>query len=194
MVSSQESKMNKTLKGIAYVLGDNIDTDQIIPAEHLVYSLSDEEESKKYGQFALSGAPLKGAGLPDGNVPFISQNDYKSEYSIIIGGLNFGCGSSREHAPFALQKAGVKVVVAKSFARIFYRNSVDGGFVVPFESAEKLSDKIRTADELEIDFESNMLVNISQGEKYELNPLGDVLPIVETGGLFAYARKSGMIE
>jgi len=186
--------MNKKVKGKAYVLGDNIDTDQIIPAEHLVYSLSDEVESKKYGQFALSGTPRKRAGLPCGNIPFISQNNYKSEYSIIIGGSNFGCGSSREHAPFALQKAGVKVVVAKSFARIFYRNSVDGGFIVPFESAEKLTDKIRTADELEIDFETNLLINLSGGEKYKLNPLGDVFPIVEAGGLFAYARQSGMID
>ena len=186
--------MNKTLKGKAYVLGDNIDTDQIIPAKHLVYSLSDEDESKKYGHFALSGAPPKEAGLPNGNIPFISGDNYKSEYSVIIGGSNFGCGSSREHAPFALQKAGVKIVVAESYARIFYRNSVDGGFVVPFESVEKLSDKICTGDELEIDFETNNLINISDGKKYELNPLGDVYPIVEAGGLFAYARQSGMIE
>ncbi len=186
--------MNKILKGKAYVLGDNIDTDQIIPAEYLVYSLSDEEESRKYGQFALSGAPPKGAGLPDGNIPFSSGDNNKSEYSIIIGGSNFGCGSSREHAPFALQKAGVKIIVAESYARIFYRNSVDGGFVVPYEAVEKLSDKIRTGDELEIDFETNTLINISDGKEYKLNPLGDVLPIIDAGGLFAYARKSGMIE
>ncbi|MBC8183472.1 3-isopropylmalate dehydratase [candidate division KSB1 bacterium] len=186
--------MNKKLKGKAYVLGDNIDTDQIIPAEHLVYSLSDEDESKKYGHFALSGTPPSEAGLPDGNMPFISGEKNESEYSIIIGGSNFGCGSSREHAPFALQKAGAKAVVAESYARIFYRNSVDGGFVVPFESTEKIFDKIRTGDELEIDFDSNTLLNITDGKKYELNPLGDVLPIIEAGGLFDYARQSGMIE
>ena len=76
--------MNKTLKGKAYVLGDNIDTDQIIPAEHLVYSLSDEVESKKYGHFALSGTPPPEAGLPGGNIPFISGDKNESEYSIII--------------------------------------------------------------------------------------------------------------
>jgi 3-isopropylmalate/(R)-2-methylmalate dehydratase small subunit len=186
--------MNKTLKGKAYVLGDNIDTDQIIPAEHLVYSLSNEDEAKKYGHFALSGTPLPEAGLPNGNIPFISGDRNESEYSIIIGGSNFGCGSSREHAPFALQKAGAKAVVAKSYARIFYRNSVDGGFVVPFESTNKIFDKIRTGDEIEIDFESNTLLNVSDSKKYQLNPLGDVLPIIEAGGLFDYARQSGMIK
>ena len=186
--------MNKTLKGKAYVLGDNIDTDQIIPAEHLVYSLSNEDEAKKYGHFAFSGTPLAEAGLPNGNIPFISGDKNKSEYSIIIGGSNFGCGSSREHAPFALQKAGAKAVVAESYARIFYRNSVDGGFVVPFESTDKICDKIRTGDEIEIDFESNTLLNVSDSKKYQLNPLGDVLPIIEAGGLFDYARQSGMIK
>ncbi len=186
--------MIKKLKGKAYVLGDNIDTDQIIPAEHLVYSLSDEEESKKYGHFALSGTPLPETGLPDGNIPFISGEKNESEYTIIIGGSNFGCGSSREHAPFALQKAGATAVVAESYARIFYRNSVDGGFVVPFESTKKIFDKIKTGDELEIDFDSNTLLNISDGKKYQLNPLGDVLPIIEAGGLFDYARQSEMIE
>ena len=186
--------MNKILKGKAYVLGDNIDTDQIIPAEHLVYSLSDENESKKYGHFALSGTPITDAGLPDGNLPFISGDNNESEYTIIIGGSNFGCGSSREHAPFALQKAGAKAVIAESYARIFYRNSVDGGFIVPFESTENIVNKIRTGDELEINFETNILLNISDGKKYNLNPLGDVLPIIEAGGLFDYARQSGMIE
>jgi len=186
--------MNKILKGKAYVLGDNIDTDQIIPAEHLVYSLSDENESKKYGHFALSGTPITDAGLPDGNLPFISGDNNESEYTIIIGGSNFGCGSSREHAPFALQKAGAKAVIAESYARIFYRNSVDGGFIVPFESTENIVNKIRTGDELEINFDTNILLNISDGKKYNLNPLGDVLPIIEAGGLFDYARQSGMIE
>ena len=186
--------MTETLKGKAYVLGDNIDTDQIIPAEHLVYSLSDKEESNKYGHFALSGTPLSEAGLPDGNIPFISEDRNKSEYTIIIGGSNFGCGSSREHAPFALQKAGAKAVVAESYARIFFRNSVDGGFVVPFESTEKLFNKIRTGDELEINFDNNIIYNKSDNNKYKLKPLGDVLPIIKAGGLFDHARQSGIIK
>lgn len=185
--------MEKIITGKAYVLGNNIDTDQIIPAEHLVYSLTDEEESKKYGHFALSSVPLNEAGLPEGGIPFINGDNWQSEYNIIIGGSNFGCGSSREHAPFALQKAGTQVIIAESYARIFFRNSVDGGFVVPFESMEKLNDKIKTGDELELDLENNLVKNITREEVYHLKPLGEVLPIVEAGGVFNYARKSGMI-
>ena len=77
--------MEKLITGRAYVLGSNIDTDQIIPAEHLVYSLSDPEEAKKYGHFALSGVPLEQAGLPNGQTPFISGDNYLSEFNIIIG-------------------------------------------------------------------------------------------------------------
>jgi len=186
--------MEEKISGLAYVLGNNIDTDQIIPAEHLVYSLTDEEESRKYGQYALSGVPVPLAGLPEGGKQFVESDSYQSKYSIIIGGSNFGCGSSREHAPFALQKAGVKVIVAESYARIFYRNSVDGGFVVPFESTEKLNDKIKTDDEIEIDFKENEIKNLSSNQVYKLKPLGDVLPIIAAGVLFEYARKSGMLE
>ncbi len=185
--------MDKKIKGRAFVLGDNIDTDQIIPAEHLVYSLTDEEESKKYGQFALSGVPINQAGLPDGGKPFIEGDNYLSEFNILIGGSNFGCGSSREHAPFALNMAGVKAIIAESYARIFYRNSVDGGFLVPLESSVKLNKEIETKDEIEIDLENYSLINISKNKKYELKPLGSVLPIVEAGGIFEYARKNNMI-
>jgi 3-isopropylmalate/(R)-2-methylmalate dehydratase small subunit len=185
--------MDKVIKGKAYVLGANIDTDQIIPAEHLVYSLTDPGESKKYGMFALSGVPVSQAGLPEGNIPFVSQNQFESEFEIIIGASNFGCGSSREHAPFALQKAGVKAIVAESYARIFYRNAVDGGFLIPFEGAKDLSQKVKTGDLVEIDMHENILRNHRNGEVYKLNPLGEVLPIVEAGGLFEYARKSKMI-
>ncbi len=185
--------MNKKIKGKAFVLGDNIDTDQIIPAEHLVYSLKDEEESKKYGQFALSGVPIDKAGLPQGGTPFINGDKVFSEYNIIIGGSNFGCGSSREHAPFALEKAGVKAIVAESYARIFYRNSVDGGFLVPLESNEKVNSEISTGDELEIDLDDYILLNQTSGKEYKLQELGSVLPIVEAGGIFEYARKNNMI-
>jgi len=186
--------MENIITGKAFVLGNNIDTDQIIPAEHLVYSLTDQNESKKYGQFALSGVPISQSGLPDGGVHFIEGENHLSKFSIIIGGSNFGCGSSREHAPFALQKAGVKVIIAESYARIFYRNSVDGGFVIPFESSEKLNDKINTNDELEVDIENKLLINKTKNVSYKLKSLGDVLPIVSAGGLFEYARKSGMLE
>ncbi len=186
--------MEKIMKGKAYVLGNNIDTDQIIPAEHLVYSIDDEQESKKYGHFALSGVPMSQAGLPEGSTPFIEGDDWQSDFSIIIGGSNFGCGSSREHAPFALMKAGVVAIVAESYARIFYRNSVDGGFVIPYESADKINDKISTGDNLELDLEFNVLRNLTREEVYHLKPLGEALPIIEAGGLFNYARLSGMIS
>jgi 3-isopropylmalate/(R)-2-methylmalate dehydratase small subunit len=186
--------MNKIITGKAYVLGSNIDTDQIIPAENLVYSLTDPQESNKYGKFALSGIPVSVAGLPQGNIPFIEGEGYQSEFEIIIAGSNFGCGSSREHAPFALQRAGVKAIVAESYARIFYRNAVDGGFVIPLESMEKLNQKIRTGDKVEIDFQNNTLLNCSTNDSYQLNTLGDVLPIVSAGGLFKYARQAGMIK
>lgn len=185
--------MEKVIIGKAFVLGDNVDTDQIIPAEHLVYSLKEEEESKKYGQFALSGVPINEAGLPEGGIPYTDGGNYLSQYSIIIGGANFGCGSSREHAPFALNKAGAKAIVSESYARIFYRNSVDGGFLVPLESLEKLSKEIKTGDEVEIDLENYVLKNNTNNREYKLNELGSVLPIVEAGGIFEYARKNDMI-
>ncbi|ACF14083.1 3-isopropylmalate dehydratase, small subunit [Chloroherpeton thalassium ATCC 35110] len=186
--------MENIIKGKAYVLGNNIDTDQIIPAEHLVYSLTDPEELKNYGRYALSGVPPVQGGLPDGNIPFINGENYESEYSIIIGGSNFGCGSSREHAPFALQVAGVKAIIAESYARIFYRNSVDGGFVVPCEATEKINDKIKTGDEVEINVAEKTLTNLTDGKTYALNPLGDVLSIVEAGGIFEYARKNALLS
>jgi 3-isopropylmalate/(R)-2-methylmalate dehydratase small subunit len=186
--------MQNKIIGKAYVLGDNVDTDQIIPAEHLVYSMSDPEESKLYGKFALSSVPPKEAGLPKGNIPFIEEGNFNSEFSIIIGGSNFGCGSSREHAPYALKKAGVKAIVAESYARIFYRNSVDGGYLVPIESTEKLIDKIKTGDNVELNFEDHTLKNLDSRDVFTILPVGDLMPIVEAGGLFEYARKSGMIK
>jgi 3-isopropylmalate/(R)-2-methylmalate dehydratase small subunit len=185
--------MEKVINGLAYVLGDNIDTDQIIPAEHLVYSTSDPEELKKYGHYALSSVPIEKAGLPNGGIPFIDGDNHSSKFRIIIGGKNFGCGSSREHAPLSLQVAGVKVVVAQSYARIFYRNSVDGGFIIPFESEIQLNNKIKTGDEIEIDLPNNLLINKSSGEKYNLKPLGSVFEIVDAGGLFEFARATKMI-
>lgn len=137
--------------------------------------------------------PVKQAGLPGGGIPFVAQGKNTSDYGIIIAGSNFGCGSSREHAPFALQKAGIKAVVAQSYARIFYRNSVDGGFLIPLESVESLINKIVTGDIVEIDLQINKLTNKSNGCTYFLRPLGDVLPIIEAGGLFQYAGKKRMI-
>lgn len=186
--------MDKVIEGIAYVLGDDIDTDQIIPAEHLVYSLTDPEERKNYGKFALSGVPADQAGLPNGKVPFTENGQSASKFSIIIGGRNFGCGSSREHAPACMEIAGVRAVVAESYARIFYRNSVDGGFFIPFESVTRMVEEIKTGDDLVIDLNANTLTNRSGNKTYELKSLGEVIEIIEAGNIFEYARKTGMIS
>jgi len=183
----------KSIKGKAFVLGKNIDTDQIIPAAHLVYSLSDPEERKLYGKYALSGVPAPESGLPNGNIPLTNDGATESEFSIIVASDNFGCGSSREHAPACLEIAGIKAIVSPSYARIFYRNSVDGGFLTPYESVEDLSKEIHTGDQLEIDPEAPALINHTQDKTYELNSLGSVADIVHAGGIFAYARQTGMM-
>jgi 3-isopropylmalate/(R)-2-methylmalate dehydratase small subunit len=185
--------MEKIIQGKAYVLGKNIDTDQIIPAEHLVYSLSDPEEVVLYGKYALSGVPPEQGGLPAGNVLFIEEEKVSSAFTIIIAGPNFGCGSSREHAPFALKVAGVKAIIAESYARIFYRNCVDGGFAIPYETAEQLNQVIKTGDELKIDVAANSVENLTSKITYQLNPLGSVFNIVEAGGIFAYARQENLM-
>ena len=186
--------MKETIEGLAYVLGDAVDTDQIIPAEHLVYSLSDPEERKLYGRYALSGVPADQQGLPEGHTPFTREDAYTSEYTFIIGGSNFGCGSSREHAPFAMKEAGCEVVIAESFARIFYRNSIDGGFLIPFETRQKLNDRIKTGDRLTLDTTSATLTHHESGEVFLLNPLGEVAEILKAGNVFEYARQAGLIE
>ena len=185
--------METIIRGLAYVVGDAIDTDQIIPAEHLVYSLKKEDERRMYGRFAMSGIPSAGQGLPFGDRPFTEADAYSSPYTVVIAGKNFGCGSSREHAPFALTEAGAKAVVAQSFARIFYRNTVDGGFVTPFESRTKINDRIRTGDDIEIDTSLGKLTNHATGEEFLLHPLGDIADILRAGNVFEYARQAGLM-
>jgi 3-isopropylmalate/(R)-2-methylmalate dehydratase small subunit len=185
--------MNTTIRGKAFVLGDNIDTDQIIPAGWLKLSTTNPEERKLYGKYAMSGVPKGQSGLPSGTIPFIKEGT-TSEFRIVIGGKNFGCGSSREHAPLAIAEAGATCVVAEFYARIFFRNCVNGGYLVPFESEKRLVEEIKTGDELLIDIPTSTLTNLSQGNKtYKLKPLGDVAPIIEAGGVFDYAKQSGML-
>ncbi len=186
--------MKEIIRGRAYVVGDAVDTDQIIPAEHLVYSLTVPEERRMYGRYALSGVPAEGQGLPGGSTPFTRADAYESEYTILVAGTNFGCGSSREHAPFALREAGCEAVVAESYARIFYRNAVDGGFVVPFESRVRLIDVIDTGHELEVDSSLGTLTNLTTGDQYLLQPLGDVADILRAGNVFEYARQAGLMD
>jgi len=196
--------MQQTIRGKCYVVGDDIDTDQIIPAQYLSYSLTLSEERKMYGKFALSGLVEKMQGLPFGGIPFVKEDrkdgPYLSEYKILLAGKNFGCGSSREHASFCLREAGIQAVVAEFYSRIFFRNSVNGGYLIPFESEGSLIDKIRTGDEVEIDLhagavrEPPLLRNLSSGAKFNLKPLGEVLPIIEAGDVFKYAKKAGMMK
>jgi len=188
--------MDEVIRGKVYVLADNVDTDQIIPAGYLMYNPAIEQERRQFGRYALSGVPSAGAGLPEGGVPFVDQTDEantRSNFVLVLAGKNFGCGSSREHAPLALNEAGVNAVVAESYARIFYRNSINGGYLVPYESAEPLTDKFSTGDEVELSARAGYLANLSTGKRYDLKPLGDVAAIIEAGGLFAYAKSSGML-
>lgn len=176
--------MEKIIKGRVFVVGDNIDTDQIIPACHLVYSLRDPAERKLYGKYALSGLPKD--KYPE---PF-STDEGISPYQIILAGKNFGSGSSREQAPACLGLAGVKVVIASSFARIFYRNSINGGFLSPLEIQEHgdLSE-FRTGDTVTVDLD-NWTLSKEDGSStvVQLRDFGEVWSIVDAGGIFGFAK------
>jgi len=179
--------MPKKLTSSVYVVGDDIDTDQIIPAQYLALVPTIADEYEKLGSYAM-------AGLPNDLYPieFVKKDSMKTEYKIIIAGKNFGCGSSREHAPVALGAAGVDVIVADSYARIFFRNSVATGELYPYESKERLIDFIKTGDVATVDFDADT-VEIN-GTVHQLKPMGDVRPVIEAGGLFNYARQTGMIS
>jgi 3-isopropylmalate/(R)-2-methylmalate dehydratase small subunit len=186
--------MQTTITGKVYVLGDNVDTDQIIPAQYLTFNPAVPEEYRMFGKYALSSVPPSQSGLPKGHVPFHTDDEFLSPYSIIVAGKNFGCGSSREHAPIALNAAGIKAVVAEFYARIFFRNSVNGGYLIPFECTDRLCEKVCTGDELHIDVAKSLLRNLTTREEWKLKPLGEVAPILEAGGVFEYARKVGMLK
>jgi len=186
--------MESKITGKAYVLGDDIDTDQIIPAEYLSYNPSIAEERKFFGMHAMSGVPEGQFGLPTGDKRFVPEGEFATEYTVVIGGRNFGCGSSREHAPLAIAEAGAKVVVAEFYARIFFRNCVNGGYLVPCECHARLIEEVSTGDVCTVDLEAGVITNDTTGKTYELQPLGEVKPIIEAGGVFDYARQAGMID
>ena len=123
----------------------------------------------------------------------MEEGSLKTQYPIIIGGANFGCGSSREHAPVSLGAAGVKAVVANSFARIFFRNCIATGEIYPMENVDDLSLKLKTGDEVELDLDSMTLTITATGAKHSLKDMGDVKEVIDSGGIFEYARKTGMI-
>jgi 3-isopropylmalate/(R)-2-methylmalate dehydratase small subunit len=176
------------IKGPVYVVRDNIDTDQIIPAQFLNLVPTIPAEYEKLGSFALWG-------LPESQYPirYVKEGQLDSEYPIVIAGRNFGCGSSREHAPIALGSAGCRAVVAESFARIFFRNCVATGELYPCESVDRLCEILQTGDVVTIDLDAGTVTVEATGKVFKLKPLGDVRPVVDAGGLFNYARKTGMI-
>ena len=174
--------------GPVYVVRDNIDTDQIISAQYLNLVPTIPEEYEKLGSYALDG-------LPKSLYPtrFVAEGKLDADYPIVVAGRNFGCGSSREHAPIALGSAGCKVVLAESFARIFFRNSVATGELYPCELTERLVDVLKTGDVVTVDLDAQTVTIKNSGNVFKFKPLGDVRPVVDAGGLFNYARKSGMI-
>ena len=180
--------MQSVFKGPVYVVRDNIDTDQIIPAQFLNLVPTLPEEYEKLGSCAFHG-------LPDSLYPirYVQPGQLDSVYPIVIAGRNFGCGSSREHAPIALGSAGCKIVLAESFARIFFRNCVATGELYPSECVDRLCDLLKTGDVVTIDLDHDSLTVDGTGKTSRLKPLGEVRPVIDAGGLFNYARKTGMI-
>jgi 3-isopropylmalate/(R)-2-methylmalate dehydratase small subunit len=180
--------MQSVFTGPVYVVRDNIDTDQIIPAQYLNLIPTIEDEYVKLGSYAL-------CGLPESLYPvrFVRDGKLDSEYPIIVAGRNFGCGSSREHAPIAIGSAGCKVVLAEGFARIFFRNSVATGEIYPCECVDRLCDILKNGDVVTVDLDASTVTVKETGRVYSFKPLGEVRPVVDAGGLFNYARQSGMI-
>ena len=162
--------MNKTLRGRVHKYDRaNIDTDVIIPGPYL--KIHDHKELAKH---AMEGIDPK---FPEK----VLQGD------LLVTGSNFGCGSSREHAPIALSQTGIQAVLAPTFARIFYRNAVDGGYLLPIEIDELTVKKIADGDELEINLAENRITNITKKEQYPMKPFPELIAkIVEAGGLVKY--------
>ena len=160
--------METTLKGKAWVYGDNVDTDVIIPARYLV--TSDERSLAAHCMedidASYAGGVLKG--------------------DMIVAGNNFGCGSSREHAPIAIQGSGASCVIAKSFARIFYRNAINIGLPI-LECTE--TGRITKDDIIEVDLAKGTITNRTKGETYNAKPFPDFLQnLIGLGGLVPYVR------
>ena len=181
--------MSNIIRGPAFVVRDNIDTDQIISAQYLTLVPTIAAEYEKLGSYAL-------CGLPQDLYPtrYVASGQTKSAYPIIIAGRNFGCGSSREHAPIALGAAGCAAVIAEGFARIFFRNCVATGELYPIECSQRLCDLVQTGDELEIDLDRNTLQLIKTAQVITTKPLGEAKPVIDAGGIFNFARQSGMIQ
>ena len=151
-------------KGFVHKYGDNVDTDVIIPARHL--NTSNHKELAAHCMEDIDADFIKN----------VKQGD------IMVAGFNFGCGSSREHAPIAIKEAGIDCVIAKTFARIFYRNSINIG--LPILECVEASEKIKAGDEVSINFDSGIINNITKNESYQALPFPDFIKdIMDKGGL-----------
>lgn len=151
-------------QGFVHKYGDNVDTDVIIPARHL--NTANHKE-------------LAAHCMEDIDADFIKK---VKQGDIMVAGFNFGCGSSREHAPIALKEAGIDCVIAKTFARIFYRNSINIG--LPILECEEASEKIHVGDEVSINFDTGIITNITKNEEYKALPFPDFIKdIMSKGGL-----------
>jgi len=162
--------MDSKIKAKAVIFGNNIDTDVILPGKYLI--LVDPYDLAKH---ALEGL----------DTDFVNK---AKPGVIIVGGKNFGCGSSREQAPLALKYSGVKCVIAESFARIFFRNAINIG--LPVIECKGISTAVKTGDELAVDFEAGRIENISNGKKFQVDKLPPfILEIVADGGLIENLRR-----
>ena len=158
-----------TLQGFAHKYGDNVDTDVIIPARYL--NTSDEQE-------------LAAHCLEDLDADFIHR---VKPGDMIVAGDNFGCGSSREHAPVAIKAAGVSCVIAKRFARIFFRNAINIG--LPVLISKEASDAVQAGDELQADLSAGKVADLTRGESYQAEPFPQFLQeLIGAGGLVAYTK------
>ena len=155
--------------GRVHKYGDNIDTDVIIPARHL--NTADHKE-------------LASHCMEDIDTEFIHK---VKDGDIMVGGWNFGCGSSREHAPIAIKESGISCVIAKTFARIFYRNAINIGLAIL--ECEEASEKIQDGDEVAIDFDTGVITNVTRNETYQALPFPDFIKeIIAKGGLLNSIR------
>ncbi len=158
------------LKGRVWKYGDNVDTDVIIPARYL--NTSDDKELARHCMEDIDERFAKEVKPGD----------------IIVAGENFGSGSSREHAPIAIKASGVGCVIAKSFARIFYRNAFNVGLPI-FESPEAAED-IESGDVVEVDLKKGEIINTTKNRKYAVTPIPEfMMQLIESGGLFGYAQR-----
>jgi 3-isopropylmalate dehydratase small subunit len=166
--------MSTVLRGRAWKFRDNVDTDQIIPAKYAIYSL----DEKKLGEHAMEGVPGNEGGWSAGIAPG----------DIVVAGANFGCGSSREIAPIAIRGAGVSCVIADSFARIFFRNSINLGY--PILQSPQAAEAIEAGDELEVDLEEGVIRNFTKGDEYRADAFPEFMTeLMQMGGLVPWVRR-----